>query len=432
MLRETSRETCVRVQGTGVFRRIRNTGTGVRGTGTGNLRRDRVTGTGVRNTRTEARAPGTRDIPIAFERGRQQLAEPPRAAGQEVLGGVPLGHDAQMRHAVRPVAERHIVPVQGNALDAQPPRPLQNRRVRGVAVGGADRLGRSPGLDAVPLLAPVRRALRDAYALAEPVRRFMQPHIDHVDLEIRIERVVVHHRQRDIGAVLPRAFEPGEADIIFDIRLARDERAELALRGVGGQHEHLGGGFGTGADDDVALVEAQAHTEPEPLVVLPEHLHVVGYRRADLVPAHRTGPPGVVEYGVEHPLGVRCDARSGDAFKHLGQFRSGAQVPNAEIVAFIAAGVDAVEHPAAITAQVHAADLEEVMSLGFPVRVEHHLFAGHGSGLAQRVDVGRGPVALPSDRQTALHRILRPFACAREIPVAVHARGHGHVGLLDA
>ena len=337
-----------------------------------------------------------------------------------------------MRHAVRPVAERHIVPVQGNALDAQPPRPLQNRRVRGVAVGGADRLGRSPGLDAVPLLAPVRRALRDAYALAEPVRRFMQPHIDHVDLEIRIERVVVHHRQRDIGAVLPRAFEPGEADIIFDIRFARDERAELALRGVGGQHEHLGGGFGTGADDDVALVEAQAHTEPEPLVVLPEHLHVVGYRRADLVPAHRTGPPCVVEHGVEHPLRVRRDACAGDALKHLGQLRAALQVPDAEVIALVAADVDAVEHPATVAAQVHAADLEEVMSLGFPVRVEHHLFAGHGSGLAQRVDVGRGPVVLTADRQATLHRILRPFARAREIPVAVHARGHGHVGLLDA
>ena len=57
MLRETSCETCVGVQGIGVSRRGRNTGIG--------------------------------DIPIAFERGRQQLAEPPRAAGQEVLGGVP-------------------------------------------------------------------------------------------------------------------------------------------------------------------------------------------------------------------------------------------------------------------------------------------------------------------------------------------------------
>ena len=337
-----------------------------------------------------------------------------------------------MRHAVRPVAERHIVPVKGDALDAQAARPLQDRRVRGVAVGGADRLGRGPGLDAVPLLASVRRALRDAYALAEPVRRFMQPHIDHVDLEIRIERVVVHHRQRDIGAVLPRVLEPGEADVVFDIRFARDERSEFALRGVGWQHEHLGGGFGTGADDDVALVEAQSHAEPEPFVVFPEHLHVVGYQRADLVPAHRTGPPGVVEYGVEHPLGVRCDARAGDALKHLGQLRAALQVPDAEVIALVAAGVDAVEHPSAVAAQVHTADLEEVVPLGLPVRVEHHLFAGHGSGLAQRVDPGRGPVVPTADRQTALHRILRPFARAREIPVAVHARGHGHVGLLDA
>ena len=337
-----------------------------------------------------------------------------------------------MRHAVRPVAERHIVPVQGNALDAQPPRPLQNRRVRGVAVGGADRLGRSPGLDAVPLLAPVRRALCDAYALAEPVRRFMQPHIDHVDLEIRIERVVVHHRQRDIGTVLPRVLEPGKADVVFDIRFARDERPEFALRGFGWQHEHLGGGFGTGADDDVAFVEAQAHAEPEPFVMLPEHLHIGGHRRADPVSAHRAGPPCVVEHGVEHPPRVRCDARAGDALKHLGQLRAALQVPDAEIVALVAAGVDAVEHPATVAAQVHAADLEEVVPLGLPVRVKHHLLAGHGARLAQRIDFGRGPVILTADRQATLHRILRSFARAREIPVAVHARGHGHVGLLDA
>lgn len=93
------------------------------------------------------------------------------------------------------------------------------------------------------MLATVGRSDRHAHAFAQPVWRLVRPHIDHIDLEIRIQRVVVHHGERNILAMLPRAFEAGEAHIVFHVGFARNERPERALWGVHRQHQHLGGGF---------------------------------------------------------------------------------------------------------------------------------------------------------------------------------------------
>ena len=63
----------------------------------------------------------------------------------------------------------------------------------------------------------------------------MRTHVDDVDFEIRIQRIVVHHGQRNILTMLAGAFEAREAHVIFHIGFARNERLELAFRRIGGQ-----------------------------------------------------------------------------------------------------------------------------------------------------------------------------------------------------
>ena len=67
------------------------------------------------------------------------------------------------------------------------------------------------------------------------------------------------------------------------------------------------------------------------------------------------------------------------------------------------------------------------MPLRLGVRVEHHLLAvERNAGLHRR----RIPIVLVSDRHAALRGVLFALFGAGEIPVAVHARRHGHVGFL--
>ena len=86
----------------------------------------------------------------------------------------------------------------------------------------------------------------------------MGAHVDHIDFEIRVQRIVVHHGERNVLAVLAGTFETAEAHVIFHIRLARNERTEFTFRIVSGKHQHLGGGFRPGANHDVPFVEGQS------------------------------------------------------------------------------------------------------------------------------------------------------------------------------
>ena len=238
---------------------------------------------------------------------------------------------------------------------------------------------------------------------------------------------MVDYSERNVLAVLAGTFKTAEAHIVFHIRLARNERTEFTFRIVGGKQQHFGGGFRTGADHQIAFVERQADAHPESFVLFAIHLHIVGDGSANAVTHHRIWTPCVVEQHIEHPLRVRREAGAADAFEHFRQLIAGFDVANTEIVTFVAAGISAVQHPTSIFGNIHAADAEEIVVLRFGIRVEHHLLTIHGHA---DLNGRRIPIVCASNRHTALHRILLAFLGACEIPVAVHARRHGHVGFL--
>mgnify|MGYP007048171652 CR=1 FL=1 len=166
---------------------------------------------------------------------------------------------------------------------------------------------------------------------------------------------------------------------------------------------------------------------PEAFVRLAVDLHVIRDGDADMVTHHRVWTPRVVQQHVEHPLRVRREAGAADAVEPFRQLLAGLEIADAEIVALVAARIGAIQHPAAVLGDVHAADAEEIVALRFGVRVEHHLFAvERHTGFHRR----RIPIVRAADRHTALHGILLALLGAGEVPVAVHARRHGHVGLL--
>ena len=227
--------------------------------------------------------------------------------------------------------------------------------------------------------------------------------------------------------MLPRAFEAGEAHIVFHVGFARNERPERALWGVHWQHQHLGGGFRPGANHDVPFVEGQSDAHPEAFIRLAVHLHVIGHGGTDAVAHHRVWTPRVVQQHIEHPLRVRREAGAADALEPFLQLVAGLKIADAEIVAFVAARVGAVQHPTAVLGNVHAADAEEIVALRLGVRIEHHLFAVEWhTGLHRR----RTPIVRAANRHPALHGILFALLGAGEVPVAIHARRHGHVGFL--
>ena len=243
---------------------------------------------------------------------------------------------------------------------------------------------------------------------------------------------MVDDRDRDVLALLARMLEHAEAHVIFNALPPRDDRGELAFRIIHRQHQHLARGLRAGADHDVPVVERHADAGPEPLVALLVHIHVGFDRRADLVPADQVRPLRVVEHRVEHIPGVGREARGGDAVEALRQLLAGVEVADRKIIAFVAARVDAEEHPAAVLADIHAAEREELVPLRLHVRVEDDLLPRELARRLCGVDHRRVPVVRAADRQAALCTVLQPLLRAHVIPIAVHARWHRHVGLLHA
>ncbi len=148
-------------------------------------------------------------------------------------------------------------------------------------------------------------------------------HVDDVDLEIRIAGVVVHDRDGQIGAPLPRSFEPGEAHVILHVLLALDERTERALGSLQRQEQHLAGGLGRGADDHLTLIETQADTDPEPLIGFMENLDIVARHIADAMTDHGIRPPSIIKPHIEYPPAIRCQARARYAVDPIGQLLPG-------------------------------------------------------------------------------------------------------------
>ena len=203
--------------------------------------------------------------------------------------------------------------------------------------------------------------------------------------------------------------EHAEAHVVFNALPPRDDRGELAFRVIHRQHQHLARGLRAGADHDVPVVERHADTGPEPLVTLLVHIHVGFDRRADLVPADQVRALRVVEHRVEHIPGVGREARGGDAVEALGQLLAGVEVTDCEIIAFVAARVDAEEHPAAVLADVHAAEREELVPLRLHVRVKDDLLPRELARRLCGVNHRRVPVVRAADRQAALCTVLQPL-----------------------
>ena len=367
------------------------------------------------------------NIPIAFQRVRNQLGEPPWATCKKILRGRILRHHRNMRQTFRTVLQRHVMPMNRNSLDAKTMRTLQNGGIAMIRIRRADRHRRSARFNIVAMLASVRRADGHTHTLTQTIRGLMRTHVNHIDFEIRVQRIVVNHGERNVLAMLAGTFETAEAHVIFHIRLARNERTEFTFRIVSGKQQHFGGGFRSGADHQIAFVERQADAHPESFVLFAIHFHIVGDGGTNAVSHHRIWTPCVVEQHVEHPLRVRREAGAADAFEHFRQFIAGFDIANTEIVTFVAAGISAVQHPTSVFGNIHATNAEEIVALRFGIRVEHHLFAVEGNA---DLNGRRIPIVCASNRHTALHRILLAFLGACEIPVAVHARWHGHVGFL--
>ena len=368
-------------------------------------------------------------VPVVLQGRRQQFRKPPRPSGQEVGGSRALGHVCHVRLAVGTVAQGHKVAMQRNAFDAQTVGTLQYRRIDGVEVCLGNRLIR------LTMFTAVRRPGGNAHAFAESVRRLMATHVNDVDFEIRIGGVVIDHGEWHIRTVLPRAFKTGKAHIIFNIVLTRNESLEFAFRRGHRQHQHFGGGFGTGADHDIALIKTDANAHPEPFIGFSVHAHIRFDRRANTMPPHSERPPGIVQFHPEHPLAVRREACAANAGELFGQFADrlpGLQpgkVANAEIISLVSRNIHAVQHPTAVLAQIQAAEPEEVMSLGFLVRIKNDLFTGHGAGRALRIHDRRVPVIGIAHGDAALHAILFALLRAGEVPVIIDARGNRHISL---
>ena len=75
----------------------------------------------------------------------------------------------------------------------------------GVPIGMAG----SARLHVVAMLAAVRRTDRHAHAFAQPVWGLMRPHVDHIDFEIRVQRIVIDHGERNILTAFAGTFETG-------------------------------------------------------------------------------------------------------------------------------------------------------------------------------------------------------------------------------
>ena len=177
-------------------------------------------------------------------------------AGQEILGGGPFRHHRDVRQAFRAVLQCDEMPMDRDTLDAQAVRAAEWRDCRDLNTG-CDRHGGDARLHVVAMLAAVGRADRHAHAFAQPVWRLVRPHIDHIDLEIRIQRVWYTTAS---GISSPCSPAPSKQAKLtsYSTSVSRGMTPGTSLWGVHWQHQHFGGGFRSGADHDVAFVEGQS------------------------------------------------------------------------------------------------------------------------------------------------------------------------------
>ena len=127
----------------------------------------------------------------------------------------------------------------------------------------------------------------------------------------------------------------------------------------------------------------------------------------------------IVQFHPEHPLAVRREACAANAGELFGQFAD--RLPGLPARQGRECGNHIARSPATSTpysiqrsvlAQIQAAEPEEVMPLGFLVRIKNDLFTGHGAGRALRIARPAGPSHRHRARGCGIARhTVCPAAC---------------------
>ena len=209
-------------------------------------------------------------------------------------------------------------------------------------------------------------------------------------------------------------------DVVLDAFAAGRDHDRVTRRVLGVEQPDLAGELAAERDHDRLLVAGQVDADPEPLVRLFHHQHVIG--RAEGVPPDLVRAPGVVDLGVEDR---RTVGGPGRAVVHLGQLvrqqLAGVEVLDPQREPLVALEVDGVRQQAPVGGYVDGAEREELGVAGHLVAVEHDLFA---RDLAVG---GRWLVAVHLD--PAVQRVLLALDRARVVPVPAAPGRNAQVGL---
>ena len=222
---------------------------------------------------------------------------------------------------------------------------------------------------------------------------------------------------------------PGDLDVVLHALPPGRHDGELPVRRGGVQQPHLAGQLARRVDLHVPLVARQAHAQPEPLVRLLVHHHVLGRGGADAVPPHPVRPPRVVDRDVEQGGAVEGPGAAVVGVRDLVRQRPAArQVPDPQAEPLVAGEVGGVGEQRLVRAHRQRAHGEELVVRRQFVAVEENLLA------VQRLAVlrhRRRDLAVEHPA-AAVDAVLLALDGAHVAPPAALADRHRQVGLLGA
>ncbi len=307
----------------------------------------------------------------------ERLVELDVPARHQIPGGGPRQH-VQPGEPVAPQRDHRMRPVRGDAEDPDPGLVAQHRSPVGMAAGAQRRLG-----------------------------------------ELEVLGAVVVHDQQPIA---------GRFDVVLHALAPRCDAPRHARGVVDAEQPALRGDLAAGPEDQPALVAAGAHTEPEPLVRLGQHLDVLGRIGSQPVAEHHVRAPGLVGPGVEHVFVPRPGDPVGGVGDLLRQQFTGRQVLDRQGEPLGAGDVQRIGQQPPAGGHAEGADGEELLIARLDIAVEQHFLADDLLLGVRR----RRPVRRPDP---AVDPILRPLDGPGVVPVgrAVAVRRearHRQVGLL--
>ena len=143
--------------------------------------------------------------------------------------------------------------------------------------------------------------------------------------------------------------DDGVLDVVFDAVSSGPDLLRFGFKVVGADAPVSGRRLRSGDDEHHPARTRETRSDEEALIGFVEDAHVVAAVGADDVAPHLLGSPGVVDGGVEDEASARVEGGSGEgAVDRVGEVVSRGEVANAEGIAFVAGGVDAVEETAAV------------------------------------------------------------------------------------